>query len=223
MKPTRTVTRVPLAQLTQDPENARLHSAENRGMIERSLKHCGPARPIVTDEAGVILAGNATQTAALKAGIAEARVIDVDGETLVAVRVSGLSDVQKMELAMFDNRSADLGAWDADRLRAIERANGAGLAELFFPHELDVLLGRKVPNGATLGNLEEGDGANVTLASRFGPHPTCLHWRQYRFYLTPEFAERLSTALDTWVKTRGPILDLAAPLVAKLKETHASA
>jgi len=100
-----------LADLTQDPDNARLHSAENRSMIERSLKTCGPARPIVTDEDGVILAGNATQIAALKSGIANAHVIDVDGETLVAVRVSGLTDVQKMELAMFDNRSADLGAW----------------------------------------------------------------------------------------------------------------
>ena len=212
---------VALADLTQDPDNARLHSAENRDMIERSLKKCGPARPIVTDEDGVILAGNATQIAALKSGIANAHVIDVDGETLVAVRVSGLTDVQKMELAMFDNRSADLGAWDVERLKAIEKLNGAGLTELFFPQELDVLLGRKVVNGATLGNLEEGDGADVTLASRFGPHPTCLHWRQYRFYLTPENAMRLSTALNTWVKTRGQIHEIAPVLIAKLKERHA--
>ena len=212
---------VPLTQLTQDPDNARLHSAENRDMIERSLQRCGPARPIVTDEDGVILAGNATQVAALKRGIAQAHVIDVDGETLVAVRVRGLTDVQKMELAMFDNRSADLGAWEVDRLNAIEKMSGAGLAELFFPQELDLLLGRKVANGASLGNLDEGDGANVTLASRFGPHPTCLHWRQYRFYLTPENAMRLSTALNTWVKARGPIHEIAPLLIAKLKERHA--
>jgi len=48
---------------------------------------------------------------------------------------------------------------DVERLKAIEKLNGAGLAELFFPQELDVLLGRKLANGATLGNLDEGDGA----------------------------------------------------------------
>jgi len=213
------VMKVALADLKQDPDNARLHSSANREMIERSITKVGPARPIVTDEDGVILAGNATQMAALKVGVKKARVIDVAGDTLVAVRVTGLTDVQKMELAMYDNRSADLGAWDVERLKAIEQVNSGVIAELFYPSELDTIFGGKGTFAAAVG--DDGDGADMTLASRHGIHTTCIRWRQYRFYLPSETGAKLSDALNRWVKERGQIHEIAAPLIATLKARHA--
>lgn len=53
-----------IGQLTQDPKNARSHTARGVGMIEEALNEVGAARSIVIDEAGVILAGNATVEAA---------------------------------------------------------------------------------------------------------------------------------------------------------------
>ncbi|MDP9367779.1 MAG: DNA methylase, partial [Chloroflexota bacterium] len=51
---------VPLAGLLPDPRNARRHNDRNLAQIEAALRDVGAGRSIVVDEAGVILAGNAT-------------------------------------------------------------------------------------------------------------------------------------------------------------------
>jgi ParB-like chromosome segregation protein Spo0J len=80
-----------LAALRPDPENARTHSPRNLTLIESSLREVGPARSIVVDEDGVILAGNATVAAATSVGLSRVRIVDVDGTELIAVRRTGLS------------------------------------------------------------------------------------------------------------------------------------
>lgn len=97
-----------IADLKQDPANARKHNPRNVGMIENALNEVGAARSIVIDEDGRILAGNATVEAAAQAGIERVQVVDADGETLIAVRRSGLTEEQKRRLALFDNRAAEL-------------------------------------------------------------------------------------------------------------------
>ena len=91
-------------------------------MVADALREVGAARSIVIDENGVILAGNATIEAAAEAGIENLQIIDVDGETIVAVRRSGLTEEQKMRLALYDNRTAELADWDADVLAAMDDA-----------------------------------------------------------------------------------------------------
>jgi DNA modification methylase len=105
-----------LADLTHDPQNARRHNPRNVGMIERALHEVGAARSIVVDENGVVLAGNATIEAAAAAGIERVQVVEADGQTIIAVRRSGLTPEQKAHLALYDNRAAELAEWDTDVL-----------------------------------------------------------------------------------------------------------
>jgi hypothetical protein len=130
-----------IKDLTPDPANARSHNPRNVGMVERSLNEVGAARSIVIDENGVILAGNATIEAAAAAGIERVQVVDTDGETIIAVRRSGLTPEQKKRLAIYDNRTAELAAWDVDTLGDFT-AEGLDLGEWWQSYELNTLLNR---------------------------------------------------------------------------------
>ncbi len=127
-----------LASLTPDPRNARAHSERNLELIALSLQEVGAARSIVVDEDGVILAGNATVSAAQQAGIERVRVIDTDGSELVAVRRSGLSPEQKRRLALLDNRTAELADGNTDILATL--ADDTDLSGLWEPDELAALI-----------------------------------------------------------------------------------
>jgi len=128
-----------LKDLTPDPRNARRHNPRNIGMIVDSLHEVGAARSIVIDEDGRILCGNGTVDAAAEAGIEKVQVVDVDGETLVAVRRSGLTESQKTRLALLDNRSAETAEWDAVVLAQMAE-DGVKLDDLFCDDELTAIL-----------------------------------------------------------------------------------
>lgn len=129
-----------LADLRPDPRNARKHNPRNIGMIEQALQEVGAARSIVVDEDGTVLAGNATVEAARKAGINRVRIIDADGDTIIAVRRRNLTPEQKQRLALFDNRAGELAEWDEGVLADIAAENEALLAEIFNEQELDRLI-----------------------------------------------------------------------------------
>ena len=92
-----------IADLTPDPNNARQHDAKNLKAIEGSLTQFGQRKPIVITEAGVIVAGNGTVTAAKTLG----------WETIEAVRVpADWTQDQVKAFALADNRTAELATWD---------------------------------------------------------------------------------------------------------------
>ena len=125
-----------LADLTPDPRNARKHNPRNVGMLEKSLNEVGAARSIVIDENGVVLAGNATIEAAGRAGLERVQVVDADGETIVVVRRTGLTQTQKTRLALYDNRTAELADWDAGVIADLMANERAMLDGLFENNEL---------------------------------------------------------------------------------------
>jgi hypothetical protein len=133
-----------IADLKPDPHNARKHNPRNLGMVINALHEVGAARSIVIDENGVILAGNGVVEAAADAGIERVQVVDADGETIIAVRRTGLTDKQKTRLALFDNRAAELAEWDAETIAADLEA-GVELGDLFDGDELDKILGAANP------------------------------------------------------------------------------
>lgn len=135
-----------LRDLTPDPKNARRHTPRNVGAIVDALQAVGAARSIVIDERGVVLAGNATIEAAAEAGINRVQVVDVDGETIVAVRRVGLSAKQKTRLALADNRAAELAEWDEGVLAALRAEDASLLGGLWTDDELAILL-REVSKG----------------------------------------------------------------------------
>jgi len=133
-----------IGDLRPDPRNARKHSPRNVGTIVDALHEVGAARSIVIDEDNVILAGNATVEAAAEAGITKVQVVETDGQTVVAVRRSGLTVAQKARLALYDNRAAELaGGWNTEVLQELQ-AQGLPLTGLWTDDELARLTGETI-------------------------------------------------------------------------------
>jgi DNA modification methylase len=128
-----------IGQLKSDPKNARKHNPRNIGMIVDSLHEVGAARSIVIDENNFILAGNGTVDAAGEAGIERVRVVEADGQEIIAVRRRGLTKLQKRRLGLFDNRTAELADWDAEALLQATK-EGFSLDGIFTEQETAELL-----------------------------------------------------------------------------------
>lgn len=137
-----------LSDLVQDPKNRRTHSARNLAMVEASLREVGAARSIVIDEDDVILAGNGVATAAADLGLTKLRVVEVEGDEIVAVRRRGLSEAQKRALAMYDNRTAELSTWNVEQLQA-DALEGLDLTAFWTAEELARVAPGRVRTGRT--------------------------------------------------------------------------
>jgi DNA modification methylase len=132
-----------IKDLKSDHKNARRRTDRSASLIAESLKRYGAARSIVIDEDGRILAGNGTVEGAKKAGIDKLRIIEAEGDELIAVRRAGLSEDEKVGLALADNRSSDLSEWDNEMLRQLSEEHdltpwfedGELLAEVLEPEE----------------------------------------------------------------------------------------
>ena len=72
--------------------------------------------------------------------VTKLQVVEAEGDTVVAVRRRGLTAAQKRELAIYDNRTADLAEWNIEQLAADLR-NGEDLSAFFLPDELERLTG----------------------------------------------------------------------------------
>lgn len=108
-----------IKDLKSDHKNARKRTDRSASLIKESLERYGAARSIVIDEDNRILAGNGTIKGAKAAGIKNLRVIETDGTEIIAVKRTGLSEEEKVGLALADNRTSDLSDWDADMLKQL--------------------------------------------------------------------------------------------------------
>ena len=105
--------------LHSDHKNARKRTDQSAKLIEESLQRYGAARSIVIDEDNRILAGNGTIEGAKAAGIKNVRIIETDGTEVIAVKRIGLTEDEKVGLALADNRTSDLSDWDQEMLRRL--------------------------------------------------------------------------------------------------------
>lgn len=134
-------TETTLEALIQDPTNARRRTQRSTAMIERSLQEFGAARSLVIDEAGRILAGNGTAEAAAAIGIKKVLVVPADGRTLIAVQRTDLSEAQKAEYGVADNRASDLSEFDGAALAGLLEDHPAlDLAPWFTDDEFKALV-----------------------------------------------------------------------------------
>lgn len=97
-----------LTDLRRPERNVRIHSDKQITEFRRSIEMFGQIRPIVIDDAGVILAGNGLYEALCAMGRTEA-------DCYIA---SGLTDSQKKKLMLADNRIFSLGV---DDIQGFER------------------------------------------------------------------------------------------------------
>jgi ParB-like chromosome segregation protein Spo0J len=107
-----------VADLKHDRRNPRKHNERNLKVIVDSLHDVGFARSIVIDENNEILAGNGVTEAAVLAGMEKVVEVEADGNTIIAVKRTGLTEEQKQRLKYFDNRAGELAEWDAETLLA---------------------------------------------------------------------------------------------------------
>ena len=129
-----------ISALIQDPKNARKRTAQSKHLIQESLNRYGAARSIVIDETDRILAGNGTIEGAKAAGISKVRIIETDGNEIIAVRRTGLSEHEKVGLALADNRTSDLSEWDAEMLHNLSQEQD--IAPWFSEDDIAALLGK---------------------------------------------------------------------------------
>jgi len=127
-----------IKDLKSDHKNARRRTDRSAELIKESLQRYGAARSIVIDEDNRILAGNGTIEGAKEAGIDRIRVIETDGDEVIAVRRTGLTEEQKVGLALADNRTADLSEWDQEMLNRLGEQHDISL--FFSQDDLDGIL-----------------------------------------------------------------------------------
>lgn len=124
---------VPIASLSEDPANVRVHSPRNIETIKASLRRFGQQKPIVVSEHDVVVAGNGTLRAAK----------DIGWETIWIVRTV-LAGPDALAYAIADNRTAELAEWANEDLAACLKAlanDGFDLMDVgFSPDELQRLL-----------------------------------------------------------------------------------
>jgi DNA modification methylase len=128
-----------IKDLKSDHKNARKRTDRSAKLIAESLQRYGAARSIVIDEDNRILAGNGTIEGAKAAGIKNIRVIETDGTEIIAVKRTGLSEDEKIGLALADNRTSDLSDWDKDMLQQLSAEHD--LTPWFDADDLAEILG----------------------------------------------------------------------------------
>jgi hypothetical protein len=133
----------PLARLIPSPRNARTHSEAQVAEIAGSIRAFGFTNPILVGEDGDVIAGHGRLAAARLLGLTEVPVI----------ALQGLSEVQRRQLMLADNRIALNAGWDLAMLR-LELKDlselGADLSVLgFAKEELAAALRPEVTGGLT--------------------------------------------------------------------------
>src|SRR6185437_4675743 len=118
----------PLDRLIPSPRNARTHSEAQVAEIAGSIRAFGFANPILVSEDGDVIAGHGRLAAARQLGLGEVPVIPL----------RGLSEVQRRQLVLADNRIALNAGWDTEMLK-LEltdlSALGADLSVLGFTEQ----------------------------------------------------------------------------------------
>ena len=127
-----------ISDLKFDHKNARKRTDSSARLIQESLQRYGAARSIVIDEDNRILAGNGTIEGAKALGLTKLKVVEAAGDEIIAVRRSGLSEDDKVGLALADNRAAELSDWDAEMLQQLSEEHD--IAPWFEQEDLDALL-----------------------------------------------------------------------------------
>lgn len=109
-----------IEDLKLDSRNPRVRTERSAELINTSLQKFGGMRSIVLDENNVVRAGNGTVTEAKELGFQKVKIIDAEGDELIAVRRKGLTEKDWIQYGVADNRSSDLSEWDTELLLELD-------------------------------------------------------------------------------------------------------
>jgi len=165
------ITETDISKLTPDPNNARKRTPLSASVIRKSLEQFGAARSIVVDENDVIRAGNGTYEEAGQLGIEKVVTIEVDGNTIVAVKRKGLTEEQWKQYAIADNTASDFSTWDFDILS--ELTQEVDLSEFFPDDKLNELLEQLGRDPVNSGNNSPESSTQEIDTDEFEFECTC--------------------------------------------------
>ena len=181
-----------ISDLLPDRKNRRKHTARNVEMLQESLEKVGTGRSIVIDENNEVLAGNATIKAAQNIGLTKVKVIEVDGSEIVAVRRTGLTDEQKRDLAIYDNRVAEFAEWDTEQL-AEDIESGFDLSPLFSDEELSTLMAETLPHEELAFEAPSSPLPSSATPSTLDPSSVVMVQLFLSLTTAPEFKSHIKT------------------------------
>jgi DNA modification methylase len=93
--------------LSPEPRNARRHSRRQISQICASMREFGFIVPVLVDEKNTVLAGHGRLQAALRLGLPEVPIVQLEH----------LTPEQKRAFRLADNRLAELSTWDEELLK----------------------------------------------------------------------------------------------------------
>ena len=127
-----------IRDIIPDDHNFNAGTEKGREMIEKSFRELGAGRSILLDKNNRIIAGNKSQQAAIATGITKVRIVDTDGDEIVAVRRRDVDLDSKVgrELAFADNATQQVSlAWDEAELQQAAQDYGLDIADFGFDIE----------------------------------------------------------------------------------------
>jgi len=145
----------PVERLVPSPRNARTHSDAQVAEIAGSIRAFGFSNPILVGDDHDVVAGHGRLAAARLLGLTEVPVI----------RLCGLTELQRRQLTLADNRIALNAGWDLEMLRLELQdlsALGADLSGLGFTKQE---LATALAPGVTGGLTDENDTPEVAESS----------------------------------------------------------
>lgn len=156
-----------IVDLIPDDKNANKHTPRGTAMLDHSIGTYGLGRGVLVDRNGKLIGGNATQQAAIDAGLEDAIIVETDGNQLVVTKRNDidLDTPRGRELAIFDNRVAQVNqVWDGVMLAAIAE-DGADLRYAFAEDELIQIYDEELASDNP-GDMPSAD-PHLSLAERF--------------------------------------------------------
>lgn len=123
---------VDIRDIIPDSHNFNAGTEKGREMIEKSFRELGAGRSILLDKNNRIIAGNKSQQAAIATGITKVRIVDTEGDEIVAVRRRDVDLDSKVgrELAFADNATQQVSlAWDEAELQQAAQDYGLDIDE----------------------------------------------------------------------------------------------
>ena len=100
-----------ISEIALNPRNPRIND-ETVMLVAKSIERSEYISPIVVDEKNMILAGNTRYKAMKQLGWSEIPLV---------LRIEGLTDEQKSEYILADNKTQEFSEWDYDKLADFTR------------------------------------------------------------------------------------------------------
>ena len=124
--------------------NAKKHSREQIEKLRKSISEVGFISPCLIDQDMNVIAGHGRIMAARENGL----------DSVPCVFVEGLTEKQRKAYIIADNRLAEFGDWDMDKISAeLAELSGAGFDIGFLNFDVDI---------PDLGNIEVGDAGEAS-------------------------------------------------------------